>query len=201
MGKLDERSVLRLLIKHMQHSIQPKMEFWPNYTINLKKVFPREPEIDLIFCNNEDGKKKPPVFAAELKYFRSMNSGRVNISYYSGLDEALALLAYGFDKVILIHIFEETLFSRVSHNYAEVLSGMVTELGLPIGYRTYTLKESDQPQIYYKDTLMGSGYEYNLIDLRREPPKNPLLSISNQIGSLARKNRTLLMGALGIESP
>ena len=72
MSKLDERSVLRLLIKHMRLNIRPEMEFWPNYTVNLKEVFPREPEIDLIFCNNEGGRKRTPLYAAELKYFRSV---------------------------------------------------------------------------------------------------------------------------------
>lgn len=62
-------------------------------------VPPLQPEIDMILC------KDKTMMAIELKYFRRKRRG-LDHSFYEGIEQALALLRWGFDYVALWQLFE-----------------------------------------------------------------------------------------------
>ena len=71
---------------------------------------PLQPEMDLIIWeppdptlpNNEEKLK-----AIEIKYFKKIN-GKINLSFYKGIEQSLALLQWGFDNVALWQLFDES---------------------------------------------------------------------------------------------
>ncbi len=73
------------------------------------------PDIDILYAGDE-------LVGVEVKYFRDSQAGR----FYLGLDEALALLLYGLDRVYLLHGYPER------QDYTLKLVNR-----LPIGYMAY----------------------------------------------------------------
>ena len=63
---------------------------------------PGQPPIDILLYNPKDRR----FHGIEVKYFRREGGPE---SYYAGVDEALALLAYGVDYAYLYHIFDPNL--------------------------------------------------------------------------------------------
>lgn len=63
---------------------------------------PLQPEIDMILCKEEK------MIAVELKYFRRKGKG-LNLSFYEGIEQTLALLRWGFNNVALWQLFEESI--------------------------------------------------------------------------------------------
>jgi hypothetical protein len=53
---------------------------------------PLQPEIDMILCKGQS------MLAIELKYFKRKGNS-LNHSFYEGIEQALALLRWGFDHV------------------------------------------------------------------------------------------------------
>jgi len=166
--------------------------------LRAEEAFPRRFDIDLIICRKEKGAKVPPVFAAEAKYIRVTKTDHVSHGYYSGLDEALALLIMGFDRVMLIHFVEESVLSTVFLDYAKLLSSMIRSLKLPLGYRIYAVTSSGDIHIY-RTVKMETGNIYDLEELWIPPPPNPLLNDNSSLGEIVRKNRKLLVNILGIK--
>jgi hypothetical protein len=198
MAEVDERKVLAKLVEYLRESLSYEIWHWKNYVLRSKELFPRRPEIDLIICRKEKDAKVPPLFAAEVKYIRTTKAGRISPSYYSGLDEALALLILGFDKVMLIHLVEEKVLSSVFLDYAKLLSDTIKSLKLPLGYRVYALTLSDDLYIY-RTIRLGTGNTYNLEDLWVAPPPNPLLKDNSALGKIVRRNRKVLVSTLGLK--
>ena len=63
---------------------------------------PLQPEIDMILCKGQT------MLAIELKYFKRKGNS-LNHSFYEGIEQALALLRWGFDHVALWQLFEESI--------------------------------------------------------------------------------------------
>jgi len=90
---------------------------------------PLQPDIDLLFRNNED------IRAVEVKVFSITGKGRLSRSYYEGIDQALALLMLGFNKVALWHIFDQDVGIKWFGRYGSSLQLFVREqLKLPIDF-------------------------------------------------------------------
>lgn len=198
MSRVDEREAVIKLAEYLRKLAPYKIWYRTNYVLRSSEFFPTQPEIDLIICRIEKDEKFPPILAAEVKYVRSTKDGYINPSYYSGLDEALALLVLGFDNVLLIHLVEEKLLTTVFLNYAKTLSDIIRGLKLPIGYRVYALSVSDSDISFYRFVRSRTGSIVDLRSLWVEPPPNPLLTDNSDLGKLAKKNRKALARTLGI---
>jgi hypothetical protein len=71
---------------------------------------PLQPEMDLIIWEPPDPavpNAEEMLRAIEIKYFRKIN-GKVNQSFYKGIEQSLALLQWGFDNVALWQLFDES---------------------------------------------------------------------------------------------
>lgn len=63
---------------------------------------PLQPEIDIILCKGNQ------LNAIEIKYFE-MKGNSLNRSFYEGIEQALALLRWGFNHVALWQLFEDSM--------------------------------------------------------------------------------------------
>jgi hypothetical protein len=145
--KKDER----LLTKKLGEKLQPKFkkvytnrnparsgsirEFWQQL---YKGVWPPiQPEMDLIFLDKNDSMK-----AAELKYFKQTKKGRLNHPFYVGIEQALALLRWGFDSVALWQLFDESIPMDALRDYGcRTWQFIHSYLNLPIDFTVLRVVE------------------------------------------------------------
>jgi len=136
-----------------------------------------QPEIDLLLVDKSYGLK-----GMELKYFWLKKDGQFIRPFYSGLDEALALLRLGVDDTWLCHCYEPTIPEDRIYNYInevrELLLGIPT---LPINFIAITFDSKNKHEF---KSLMLSGRRIltsmfsnlgntNLVTYR----SNPLMSL------------------------
>jgi len=95
-------------------------------------VFAAQPQIDLLFVNTN-----LQLLAVELKYFRKTKREQINLPFYTGIDEALALLRFGFWAVSLWHFFDEELNTEDYRRLYSNCFSLIYYLGLPIDYKGY----------------------------------------------------------------
>jgi hypothetical protein len=88
-----------------------------------------QPEIDLLFVSSDFR-----LLAAELKYYRLSENAPLNQPYYSGIEEALALLRFGFTCVSLWHFFDTEVPEDTLKAYVRDCRGLTVGLGLRINY-------------------------------------------------------------------
>lgn len=89
---------------------------------------PLQPDVDIFF------RKKNGIRAIEVKIFH-IDKGRLNRSYYEGIDQALALLTLGFDNVALWHIFDQNIRPEIIARYGSLCQIFIREkLQLPIDF-------------------------------------------------------------------
>lgn len=198
MHKLYEKSIVTRLAKYLSKTTRYRIGYWTNYVLRSSRAFPTRPEIDLIICRIEKGERVLPILGAEVKYIHTTKDGIISPSYYSGLDEALALLLLGFDSVLLIHIAEKGLLTTAFLDYAKILSSMIRVLRLPMGYRVYAFSVSGSDIFFYRSVELRTGSIIRLENLWVKPPLNPLLTDSSGLGRLVKENREVLARALGI---
>lgn len=138
--------------------------------------YPIQPgDVDLLLCKHEDGRRFAPLHAVEAKVFYFRNN-KLNNAYYAGIDQALALLNFGFDFVSLFHCFIISLEDAASENerhkkqldnynsyYTKYIRKIIRLLGTPIGYTAFFTfsngdsidKESERVErVYHKDLII-----------------------------------------------
>jgi hypothetical protein len=98
---------------------------------------PLQPEMDIIIYEPSPDSK---IRAYEIKYFEKAD-GVINQSFYKGIEQASALVQWGFDNVALWQLFDETFSEEDLRNYGcrtwRYIRGI---LRLPIGYTMLWLK-------------------------------------------------------------
>lgn len=116
-----------------------------------------QPDIDILYCETEQGTRKSPLAATEIKHFAA-RTGDGSVmpklggggGFYRGIGQALSLLLMGIDYVYLTHFFhfhpelwggaddeqEELLAAhrKVTDTYADNIEQVIDTLNLPIGY-------------------------------------------------------------------
>lgn len=138
--------------------------------------YPIQPgDVDLLLCKREEGDRFAPLHAVEAKVFYFRNN-KLNNAYYAGIDQALALLNFGFDFVSLFHCFimsiedissenerHEKQLNNYSSYYTNYIRKMIRSLGAPIGYTalfTFSNGESIDTEsegvegVYNKDLII-----------------------------------------------
>lgn len=74
-------------------------------------MHPLQPDVDLLYGIQEEGKSRGPLTGIEVKIFKYQRGKPTpkttfpRRGYYSGIDQALSLLTFGFDYVYLWHVF------------------------------------------------------------------------------------------------
>jgi hypothetical protein len=112
-----------------------------------------QPQIDLLLVDN-----RLSLLAAEIKYFRKTpKKGQVNLPFYAGIDEALALLRFGFKIVSLWHFFDQEIQLENIKRLCRNCELLMNNLHLPINYQAFKVTESDDKiefwRLYYAGTV------------------------------------------------
>jgi len=190
-GKVHEKKMTRYFAKYLEHSSMGTL--WVKaLQVGWRGMYPTRPEIDIMWGSKRGLDRCPPVTAAEIKYF-SAPFERVPSPppYYSGVDEALALLLFGIDHSVLIHLVDSHLMGSYLRSL-EVTRLMIKSLHLPIGYRVYKIIRRDDNVVFKTKALVGE----QLMDLEKlwiDPPPNPSLDVPQ-----VQKNREVLFKQLRI---
>ncbi|HML03348.1 MAG TPA: hypothetical protein VK487_08240 [Candidatus Bathyarchaeia archaeon] len=118
----------------------------PSRSSNLRKLWferfheqcpPLQPEMDMIIY---EPSPEPKIRAFEIKYFERVD-GIINQSFYKGIEQASALIQWGFDNVALWQIFDETITEDDLGNYGcRTWRYILGILQLPVGYTMLWLK-------------------------------------------------------------
>ena len=128
----------------------------------MKIEHPFHPDIDIFYWNKECPFGEPPLFAAEVKYFR-MKAGEVYPSIYQGLDEALMLMTFGFNYVTLLHLLDPEIPSGVRQQYKTIMTDIARPDMLGINYCSWTLEQttnaSPKEQNAGKSSYLGTIHE------------------------------------------
>ena len=117
MGEQPKNEIV--LTKELAHKLKrkfPKFKIYankcPSRSSAVKKMWktafqescpPLQPEMDILMYeprNAENPYCDEKIRAIEIKYFRKAD-GKVNQSFYKGIEQTLALLQWGFDNVAL----------------------------------------------------------------------------------------------------
>jgi hypothetical protein len=107
----------------------------------LKKAYgglspPLQPDVDILFRKGDD------IRAVEVKVFHLNAKNRLSRSYYEGMDQALALLSLGFNRVALWHIFDNDIGLVKLARYGSYAQLFTRELGLPMDFTAmYLVKD------------------------------------------------------------
>mgnify|MGYP001030022815 CR=1 FL=1 len=157
----DSDQYLGKIFGHVNPAKSPKV-----YSF-LKELYgglaPRlQPEIDLIFKNGDD------IRAVEIKCFHLRTNNSLSKSYYEGIDQALALLMYGFNKVALWHIFDQNINPRqfiASGSTAQVF--IRNQLKLPIDFTALYLIVSGKDCLFIPTQPRVTDFEtMELVDAK-----------------------------------
>jgi len=97
-----------------------------------ERVPSAQPQIDLLMVDS-----RLWLFAAELKYFRKTRNGQINHPFYAGIDEALALLRFGFWVVSLWHFFDEDIGLEDVRRLYQSCDFLTWNIELPINYQAF----------------------------------------------------------------
>jgi hypothetical protein len=88
-------------------------------------------------------KKGDDIRAIEVKLFKLRSNNSLSRSYYEGIDQAIALLMYGFNRAALWHVFDQDIeMSKVSTYGSIAQVFIVDKLKLPIDYTAWCLDRS-----------------------------------------------------------
>lgn len=103
-----------------------------------------QPQIDLLLVD-----RTLWLLAAELKWFRKTQRGQTNLSFYAGIDEALALLRFGFKVVSLWHFFDEELGKEEVRRLYRSCELLIDGLNLPVNYQAFmVIKAGTEPEFW-----------------------------------------------------
>jgi len=132
-------------------------KFYPHWEKWHEKPVPSaQPQIDLIMVD-----RSLWLLAAELKYYRKTLKGQINLPFYAGIDEALALLRFGFKVVSLWHFFDEEIEPENMKRLSRSCELLLDNLNLPINYQAFRVTESIAEtefwRIYDGDTGQPKG--------------------------------------------
>jgi hypothetical protein len=99
------------------------------------------------------------LLSAEIKFFRKEKRNQINHPFYSGVDEALALLRFGFQVVSLWHFFDEALGAEEAMKNYRSCDSLISALDLPLNYQAYQVTGSDTSVSFYQLSHFGISKE------------------------------------------
>lgn len=115
-----------------------------------------QPQIDLLMVDSRLG-----LYAAELKWFRKTRREQANYPFYAGIDEALALLRFGFNVVSLWHLFDENLGKEDIMRLYRSCEDLVGTLNLPINYEAFWLVRYEMQISLFRLSDFGVSDRYS----------------------------------------
>jgi hypothetical protein len=137
-------------------------------------------DVDLLLCKHEADERFTPLHAIEAKVFYFHNN-KLNNAYYAGIDQALALLNFGFDFVSLFHCFilslEDVAQEKQLDNYfgySKRIRKLIRSSGIPIGYTAFFTFSSGDSINKESERVETVDNISNPDELKIEPKRNQI---------------------------
>jgi len=174
---LEENKIfsLKKIFVKINLSTKEFREIWSSWW---EEEIPPRQEVDLIlvFANSIE---KIRIVGIEVKYFK--DKGR---SPYSGLDQVLSFSLFGFDSLVLWHIFSPNLENTLIENHKKPIMELIDGLNLPITYIATKIFEDNIFELFAPISI-SSKYDVNSLLIYLENliknKQNPLL-FNEEIG-------------------
>lgn len=165
---------------------------WEKKTSSLKKVYARvnlatkkfreiwsdwweeeklprmEVDLILVFLDSYD----VHLVGIEVEFFREKRR-----SPYKGLEQALSFGLFGFDSLVLWHIFSPKLENKIIDSYVKPVKEIVEGLNLPLVYFA-TKMENNKFEFFtprYSSIQYGADYIIRTLEKSCKEKRNPLL--------------------------
>lgn len=168
-----DRPALRKMFIHTNLATRKFHEVWSDWWTT---GIPPRLEVDMIMVFEEESdSSKVFISGVEVKYFRSKKN-----NFYEGLQQILAFGLFGFDSLILWHIFSENMENKDIEEYVKPVKEIVEGFDLPIVYIATKLTKDMKFEFFYPLELYSSAKvdaNHLLRSLRNQSLKtrNPLL--------------------------
>lgn len=179
----DKPYFLRKVYGSTKLSTKKFQEVWSDWW---GTEIPPKLEVDLVFVfEKESGDVS--IVAAEVEYFRNKRK-----NFTDGLQQALSFGLFGFDSLVLWHIFAEKMETPDVESYVKPMNELVEGLELPVVYVATRLAGEDRfeffaPPAYYSSSTWDHQMLLKWLEEECGKRRNLLLNREN----VERARRTL----------
>ena len=183
----EEREInfVKKIFTHFNLGTSKFEELWRDWW---EKETPQRLEVDMIFVfADSDGIIIPGV---EVKYFREKEK------FYYGIEQTMAYSLFGFDSIVLWHIFDESVENQVIEGYVKAMAEIMKGFDLPFVYFATKIYENmkfeffSPPQFYSSQKLDIASVLGRMKEVCNEA-KNPLLE-NEEVRKRKRVLKTIL---------
>ena len=144
-------SNLRKVLAKVNLSTKRFQEIWEDWW---EGETPPKEEVDLILVFQE--LDKPFLVGIEVEYFRGRRSP------YSGLEQVLSYGLFGFDSLVLWHVFAPSLENKFIERYVKPVRELVEGFNLPVVYIATKFFEDGNFEYFHP---FSTSFKYSAIDL------------------------------------
>jgi len=176
---------LKKIFAHVNLATRKFHEIWQDWW---NGPLPPRLEVDLIpVFQMEDAADEVFTAGVEVKYFKDNKR-----SFYEGLQQALSFGAFGFDSLVLWHIFSPELKNEEIQTFSRVVEEIVGGLRLPITYIATKITDEFKfeffaPSRLYSSSEMDAASVLSRLRGLASKMPNPLLDKAE----VERRKRTL----------
>jgi hypothetical protein len=165
-------SNLRKIFAHVNLATKKFHDIWSEWW---KSEVPPRLEVDMIPVFNVDEPGRVLIAGVEVEFFRDKGK-----SFCDGLQQTLSFGLFGFDSLVLWHIFSEEMENRDIEEYVRSTREIIEGLNLPIVYLATKLVEKDKfeffaPWKFYSSMNIEANYLLESLRKSCSEKRNPLL--------------------------
>jgi len=179
----EEREInfVKKIFTHFNLGTSKFEELWKDWW---EKETPPRMEVDMIFVfADSDGIIMPGV---EVKYFREKEK------FYYGIEQTMAYSLFGFDSIVLWHIFDERMENHVIEGYVKAIAEIIKGFNLPFVYFATKIYEGMKfeffsPRQFYSSQKLDIVSVLGRMKERCKEASNPLL----ENGEVRKRKRVL----------
>ena len=183
----EERDInfVKKIFTHFNLGTSKFEELWKDWW---EKETPPRMEVDMIFVFvDSDGIIIPGV---EVKYFREKEK------FYYGIEQTMAYSLFGFDSIVLWHIFDESMESHIIEGYVKAMAEIMKGFSLPFVYFATKMHEdmkfeSFHPSKFYSSQKLDIVSVLERLKEVCKEAKNPLLE-NDDVKKRKRVLKTIL---------
>ena len=122
-AKQKEINFVKRIFTHFNLGTSKFEELWKDWW---EKETPPRLEVDMIFVFADSVDIIVP--GIEVKYFREKEK------FYYGIEQTMAYSLFGFDSIVLWHIFDESMENQVIEGYVKAMAEIIKGFDLPFVY-------------------------------------------------------------------
>jgi len=140
---------LKKLFIHTNLSTRKFQKIWADWW---ETGIPPRLEVDMIFVFKENTPfENVFLVGVEVEYFRDRRK-----NYYDGLQQILSFGLFGFDSLVLWHIFSENLDNKLIGECVKPVREIIEGFNIPIVYLATRITNNKEFEFYYPLKLFSS---------------------------------------------